>query len=136
MFLKQFCRIENAGCASCFLDSTKLIHLDSTENLANLKNRLIDLESNVILCDVQYLNKLHVEEEQICSKITIFDTNCALIHFKDIQSNPKILSTDDRVDKTKSSQILFYATTSGSCGQVKSIGVTYKCFMPNITSLR
>ncbi|XP_031624083.1 beta-alanine-activating enzyme [Contarinia nasturtii] len=118
--------IENAGCASCFLDST--------ENWTNLKKRLIDLETNIILCDLQYLNKLNIEEEQIISRLTIFNTNCGLIHFKDLQCIPKTLS-NRHYDKTMSSQILFYATTSGSCGQVKSIGVTYKCFMPNITSL-
>lgn len=124
-----FLRIENAGCVNCFLDHA--------EPIQNIKKRLSDFGTNIILCDLEDLIKLNVGDEQvkIISNITLFNRNCVLIQFGSITLNMNSYSNNDENDKNKSSRILFYATTSGSCGEVKLIGVTYKSFLPNITSI-
>lgn len=124
-----FFRIENTGFVSFFLDHT--------EPIQNIKKRLIDFETNIVLCDLKDVIKLNVEDEQvkIISNITLFDRKCVLIQFESITLNMNSHPNNDENDKFKSSRILFYATTSGSCGEVKLIGVTYKSLLPNITTI-
>lgn len=81
------------------------------------------------------LTRFNFENEQfkIISEISLFNVNCAFIQFERLNYTSKLELK--KIDKLNTSKILFYATTSGSCGDVKPIGVTYKCFQPNITSL-
>ena len=114
---------------SCFLDFV--------QPLTDIKKRLIDFGTNIILCDSESVTKLNADNEQVevISNITLFDRNCVLVRFGSITLNANRLLDNDMNDKSKSSNILFYATTSGSCGEVKPIGVTYKCFSPNVTGM-
>lgn len=121
--------IEHAGCASCFIDSTA--------SLQTIRERLIDFQTNIVLCDLKSLDKLHLQNEKfrIAFKSTLFDAQCAVIQFNDIAhpDNPTVRNI--KGNHHQPSEVFFYASTSGSCGDSKTIGVTYKCFMPNITSL-
>lgn len=128
-FAVSLCRVENAGCVSCFLDPAQTIPY--------IKKRLVDFGTNIILCDSKNLIKLKAEDENvdIIANITLFERNCVLIRFGSIAPNFNKFMNDDKDDKNTSSNILFYATTSGSCGEVKPVGVTYKCFSPNISSI-
>lgn len=115
---------------SCFLDST--------EDFDVIRKRLDNFNTNIILCDVQHFTKTNADDEQLTQvlRCSLFDTDCVLVRAKDLKCRTKILLTaNDSNDKIKSSRICFYASTSGSCGEVKPVGVTYKCFWPNITSL-
>ncbi|XP_055300273.1 beta-alanine-activating enzyme [Sitodiplosis mosellana] len=121
--------VENAGCVSCFLDFPQPIPY--------IKKRLVDFGTNIVLCDLENVIKLNAGDEQveIISNITLFDRKCVLARFESITLNVNRHSNSDKDDTSKSSNIFFYATTSGSCGEVKPIGVTYKCFSPNIASI-
>lgn len=122
--------IEHADCVSCFIDFT--------DNLQVIRARLIDFETNIILCDVKSLTKLQsdADELNVAFKCTLFDTECAVIQFNDIDYPNRNLSIQNvKGNQIQSSKVFFYASTSGSCGDSKIIGVTYKCFMPNIASL-
>lgn len=122
-------RIENAGCVSCFLDFA--------QSITDIKKRLIDFRTNIILCDSESVTKFNagIGQVEVTSNITLFDRSCVLVRFQGITLNTNRLLDNDMNDKSKSSNIFFYATTSGSCGEVKPIGVTYKCFSPNVTSM-
>lgn len=122
------CRIEIAGCVTCFLDFNQTF---------GVNQRLIDFQTNIVLCDIQSYAKLNAEHVQIkvLSKCTLFNVECALIRFQDFKCSVQKRSGEiGDSDQTKSSEVFFYALTSGSCGAVKPIGVTYKCFWPNIIS--
>lgn len=124
------CRIENSGCVSCFIDSSASIQ--------TVRQRMIDFKTDVALCDLANLSKLETNENsiKIIVNITLFNENCALVKIENLARYKDFISiSDDNDDKLNTSKVLFYATTSGSCGDVKPIGVTYKCFHPNITSL-
>lgn len=132
----SFHRIENAGGVSCFLDSA--------ENIEIIQQRLNDFGTNIILCDLGSVAKLNCGDESvnIICNVTLFDKKCVLLRCdeKQVQNESDKLNKERLLntggdDKSKSSAILFYATTSGSCGEVKQIGVTYKCFSPNIDRL-
>lgn len=123
-------RIENAGCVSCFLDPTK--------DFEPIKKRLTSFQTNLILCDSEHFNAINADKEQLTQvfRCSLFDADCALVRVEDLMCrNNSPLTKIGCGDKTKSSNICFYASTSGSCGEVKPIGVTYKCFWPNIQSL-
>lgn len=114
--------------------------MDFTENFQSIEKQLIGYKTNIVFCELKILLKLNAENERvkILFMLTIFGTNCVLIQVERLQCNtinfPRNGGGND-FDKNKSSKILFYAKTSGTCGEVKPVGVTYKCFMPNITSL-
>lgn len=128
---------------SCFLDPR-----------GSFRKTLIGLKTNVILCDSNTLITLTEQGKHIenMEKFTLFNVDCALVIIEETifpSQTTSIASCDGLADKqaskqvvsetesdTKySSKIFFYASTSGSCGEVKPIGVTYKCFVPNIASL-
>lgn len=122
--------IELADCVSCFLDVT--------DNLQTVRTRLKDFQTNLALCGLQSLAKFSCDDDdfKVAFKCTLFDTECVLVEFNDIAcpaENPSIQHV--KCNRDQSSKVFFYASTSGSCGDSKIIGVTYKCFMPNIASL-
>lgn len=113
--------------------------MDPTDNFQVVRARLIDFQTNILLCDSKSLDKLHANDDKlnVAFMCTIFDTECAVVQFNDVASPNENLSTQNvKVNQIQSSKVFFYASTSGSCGDSKIVGVTYKCFMPNITSLR
>lgn len=123
--------LELANCVSCFLDST--------DSLNTIRTRLNEFHTDLVLCDSKGLNKLHCDDDNIniVFKCTLFNVECALVQFTNLGcpvENPPVQNT--KGDQLQSSKIFFYASTSGSCGDSKTIGVTYKCFMPNVKSLR
>lgn len=121
--------IEHAGCASCFIDGAADLH--------TIRARLIDFQTNIVLCDLKSLNQLHIDNDKfrIVFKVTLFDTQCSVIQFIDIAHPDQPTVRNVESNQIQPSKVFFYASTSGSCGDSKTIGVTYKCFMPNITSL-
>lgn len=122
--------IELADCVSCFLDST--------DNPQALRPRLKDFQTNIVLCDLQSLAKFRCADSNFKEffQCTLFGTHCALVEFDHITFSADQLSIENvETNRSESSQVFFYASTSGSCGDSKAIGVTYKCFMPNISSL-
>lgn len=124
-----FPSIEQAGCASCFIDTTA--------DFQAIRSRLIDFQTNIVLCDLKNMDSLRFDKDElrIAFKLTLFGTECALVQLNGIANS--IQQADQKVNSNniRPSKVLFYASTSGSCGDSKAIGVTYKCFMPNITSL-
>lgn len=109
--------------------------MDNTDSLQAIRARLIGFQTNIVLCDSNCLDKLHCvgDKLNIAFKCTLFDTECAVVQLKNPDENLSIQSV--KGNPIQSSKVFFYASTSGSCGDSKIIGVTYKCFMPNITSL-
>lgn len=90
------------------------------------------------MCDLENLPKLDDDENcmKINENIQLFNRHCTLIQMKNsFRNKPIHLIANDNEDKLKTSDILFYATTSGSCGDIKPVGVTYQCFHPNVISL-
>lgn len=123
-------RIEHADCVSCFLDSSS--------DFEGIKRRLTEFKTNIILCNSEHLPALYTGDEKVKlhSEFSLFDVNCAIVEVEELKCIPNICSNEDSNSNPKhSSKIFFYASTSGSCGELKSIGVTYKCFLPNINEL-
>lgn len=111
---------------SCFVDYA----LD----FENIRKRLSEFKTNIILCSLEHLTKLNTGDNdmKIFSNLSLFDVKCVFAQVKDLKCIPSVyFSTEPQ----PSSKVFFYASTSGSCGEVKSIGVTYKCFQPNIGGL-
>lgn len=112
--------------------------MDNTDDLQAIRARLIAFQTNIVLCDLNSLDKLHCVDDKlnIAFKCTLFDTECAVVQLNVVAHPDKNLSIQSvKGNPIQSSKVFFYASTSGSCGDSKTIGVTYKCFMPNITSL-
>lgn len=112
--------------------------MDITDNLQAIKARLIDFQTNIVLSDLKSLTKIHFDDDElnIAFNCTVFNTECVVVQFNDIVYPNKNRSIQNvKANQIQSSKVFFYALTSGSCGDSKTIGVTYKCFMPNISSL-
>lgn len=98
----------------------------------------MDFKTNIILCDLGHLHKLNAGDKNVdvSLEILLFGIDCVFVQIKHFVCVPKIYSNEKcDSDSKNASKVFFYASTSGSCGELKSIGVTYKCFMPNIIQL-
>lgn len=120
-------RITNAGDACCFVDPSI--------NYTSLMEKCEQFHTGVIVCDAITVNIL-LAYCDIVAQCDLFNEQCFLLLLREANFNSanKIKATTN-IDLLTSSNVFFYASTSGSCGQTKSIGVTFKCFVPNIETL-
>lgn len=120
-------RITNAGDACCFVEPSI--------NHISLMEKCEQFRSGLILCDAKTA-KIISTYCNLVVECDLFNEPCFLLQVRDenFDSANKITATTN-IDLLTSSNVFFYASTSGSCGQTKSIGVTFKCFMPNIETL-
>lgn len=93
------------------------------------------LESNLILCELQSIDTYKTEQITARYDLKLFGRECVLIQIKSLEFHPKLIPTEADTPLYESANILFFAFTSGTCGESKLIGVTQKCFIPNILSL-
>lgn len=120
-------RTANAGDACCFVDSS----IDYSQLLQKCEQ----FQTNVILCDVNTMEIIRPNGNVIAESV-LFDECCYFVQLREVKvtSEERFVIASD-LDVMTSSRVFFYASTSGSCGEIKSIGVTFKCFMPNIEKL-
>lgn len=93
------------------------------------------LESNLILCELQNIDSYKNEQITLRHDLKLFGRECVLIQIQRLKFHTKLIPTEADITLHESPNILFFALTSGTCGESKLIGVTQKCFIPNILSL-
>lgn len=93
------------------------------------------LGSNLILCELHSIDTYKNEQITARYDLKLFGRECALIQIKRLTFRPKLVRTEADTPLYESSNCLFFAFTSGSCGDSKLIGVTQKCFISNVLSL-
>lgn len=91
--------------------------------------------SNLILCELHGIDIY--KNEQIIARydLKLFGRECVLIQIKRLKFHPKLIQTEADTCLYESAKTLFFALTSGTCGESKLIGVTHKCFIPNVLCL-
>lgn len=125
----SFCfRIINANAAVCFLDAT-----DIQQQLQNYKTNLLLTEQR---CVEESADLKNLKIRKQC-ELLILGRRCTLIQLDTLELTTKVISVEVNVSVEHSSRIFYCTTTSGTTGdRPKRIGVTYKCFMPNVLKLR
>lgn len=118
-------RISNANSASCFIPSNS--------NIVEIYEYLEVLDTNVMLCEAEFIQLFQSDEIKIIQSVTLFNRICAIIQFNQLDFKLKKFPIREKI--LPSSKILFYGLTSGTSGTSKSVGVTCKCFMPNVLKL-
>lgn len=122
-----FCRIENSDGICCFIDSG--IDLPSVEK------RLHDFQSNICLCDGQFVDKCRIRLDiEVVTPLHLSNRKCFLIRFKSFSLKMKEIPVGNG-NVQQSSRIFFAAMTSGTCQAARLIDVTYKSFWPNVVAL-
>lgn len=122
----MFTSIENANCASFFIEQTPF--------WSTIKKKLEKIKTNIFICDIEmFMNLKKIIKIDKEERVVLFNCECVIVRIADVEMVAKTIAYS--TDINKSSQILFTAFTSGSCGECKTIGVTYKCFLPNVNSL-
>lgn len=119
-------RITNANGSSCFISVTN--------NIDTIFEYMAKLGSNLILCELPSIDTYKNEQTAARYDLKLFGRECVIIQIKRLKFHPKLIPTAD-TPLYESANILFFAFTSGTCGESKLIGVTQKCFVPNILSL-
>lgn len=122
-----YSRITNADGSSCFITATNKID--------TIFESMKKLETNLILCELQSIDTYKTEQIIARYDLKLFERECVLIQLKRLKFQPKLIPTDGDIPLYESANILFFAFTSGTCGESKLIGVTENCFIPNILSL-
>lgn len=120
-------RASNAGDACCFVDPSS--------DRSRVLEKCRQFRSNVILCDKSTLETIG-SSSNVIAECNLFDERCHLLQLNEVKdaSIGRLVALDE-LDVMTSSRVFFFASTSGSCGETKTIGVTFKCFMPNVEQL-
>lgn len=93
------------------------------------------LESNLILCELHSIDTYKNEQITARYDLKLFGRKCVLIQIERLKFHQKLILTEVDTPLYESANILFFAFTSGTCGESNLVGVTQKCFIPNILSL-
>lgn len=120
------CRIENANGISCFIESSS--------DWPTIGQRLIQLQTNICLCDEQMFDKCgNREDVVVVASLNLSNRKCVLLQFGTLSLQTKHIPMDNE-NVADSSRIFFSAMTSGTCDAARVIGVTYKSFWPNVVA--